>query len=207
GVVRIGDCDVWAAAPRHVATLRSVVTQHQGEGVGFTGREIVEMGRYPHRGWWRSASARDGEVVDRALESVEAGYLAPKIFDEMSGGERQRILVARALAQEAPVVILDEPTNHLDVRAQLSLLRLLAGAGATTVVAVHDVNHALAYADRVVVLCDGRVVSQGTPDEVITPDLMAEVFGVRASMITDPHTGRPFAVLGLPETSAEPFRW
>ncbi len=103
------------------------------------------------------------------------------------------------------MVILDEPTNHLDVRAQLSLLRLLAGAGATTVVAVHDVNHALAY--RVVVLCDGRVVSQGTPDEVITPDLMAEVFGVRASMITDPHTGRPFAVLGLPETSAEPFRW
>lgn len=199
GAVQIGGRDVWAMGSGDAARLRSVVTQHQGEGVGFTGREIVEMGRYPHIGRWQSRTPRDDAVIDRSLEVVEAAQLGSKIFSEMSGGERQLILVARALAQESPVIILDEPTNHLDVRAQLSLLRLLSRTTATTLVAVHDVNHALAYADNVVVLRNGALVAAGSPEEVITPELLLEVFGVRASVTVDPHTGKPFTILGLPD--------
>lgn len=199
GAVHIGGRDIWAMSPGDAVRFRSVVTQHQGEGVGFTGREIVEMGRYPHIGRWQSRTPHDDAVIDRSLEAVEAAQLESKIFSEMSGGERQRILVARALAQGSPVIILDEPTNHLDVRAQLSLLRLLSRTTATTLVAVHDVNHALAYADNVVVLRNGALVASGSPEEVITPELLLDVFGVRASVTLDPHTGKPFTILGLPD--------
>lgn len=204
GTIHIGDRDIWSVSSAQTARQRAVVTQHHGEGVGFTGREIVEMGRYQHRSFSTMSAAlkKDAHIIDEALSQVAGGdeagqILGKKIFAEMSGGEQQRILIARACAQEAPVIILDEPTNHLDIHAELSILALLRGQSCTRILVVHDINHALAYADYIVVMKEGRVYAQGEPERVMTSDLIADVFGVSASFTIDPYTGAPFAILGL----------
>jgi iron complex transport system ATP-binding protein len=195
GAVRLGGEDTWALPAREAARRRAVVTQHQLTGSEFTVHEVVVMGRNPHKGWLDRESSHDRRIVGDALARVGLAALAPRAFSTLSGGERQRVLLARALAQQAPLIVLDEPTNHLDVRAQLDLLDLVRDLGVTTVAALHDLDHAAAYADRVAVLHDGRLVATGPPLEVLTPELIAEVFGVRAHVGRHPLSGRPHIAL------------
>jgi iron complex transport system ATP-binding protein len=179
-----------------------VVAQDHDLDNDYSVHEIVTMGRNPHKGMLDRETTTDRTIVDDALERVHMSWAAHRVFATLSGGERQRALVARALAQEAPVLLLDEPTNHLDIGAQLELLDLVRQLGLTTIAALHDLNHATAYCDRLVLLHAGRAVAEGTPAEVLDVDRVAEVFGVRSAVVPHPLTGRPHFVTASIERPA-----
>ncbi|MFH8347177.1 ABC transporter ATP-binding protein [Streptomyces sp. NPDC018045] len=183
---------------RRVATV-----PQDGSGTfELTVREIVAMGRSPHKRFWETDSAADTALADRALAWVGVAELRDRSFAALSGGERQRVLVARALVQQPSLLVLDEPTNHLDIRYQLDVLALVAGLGTSTLLALHDLNLAAYYCDRLYVLRAGRVVAQGTPHEVLTPDLLADVYGVAAEVSAHPLTGAPTVVYLPPDAKA-----
>ncbi len=191
GVVLLNDEDVWRMPARQAAQRRAVVTQHQSASADFTVQEIVAMGRGPHKRLLDREGSADRRIIADALDRVGMTNSAGRLFSTLSGGERQRVLVARALAQEAPLVVLDEPTNHLDVRAQLELLGLVRELGVTTLAALHDLDHAASYADRVAVLDGGNLIAHGLPLDVLTESLIAKVFGVQAHIGPHPIHGRP----------------
>jgi iron complex transport system ATP-binding protein len=151
--------------------------------------EVVALGRTPHRPPWAGGDAAERDAVLAALAAVDMDEAVDRSVEQLSGGERRRVLLARGLAQEAPLLVLDEPTNHLDVRHQLSLMRMIRRLERTVVVAIHDLNLAMAVCDRVVVLHDGGVHVAGEPESVLTPDTVREVFGVEAVPVTHPRTG------------------
>lgn len=176
----------------------ALVEQEWAAADGMTGRDIVELGRLPHRGWLSFDSAEsDKAVTEEALARAGALPFADRDATTLSGGERQRVNLARALAQHPTLLLCDEPTNHLDIRAQLdalALLRAVSGDGMTVIAALHDLNHAAAFADRVVVVADGRVQAAGTPREVLTRELIARVWQVDAEVQTRPGSDRPLIV-------------
>nr|WP_206442677.1 ABC transporter ATP-binding protein [Streptomyces boncukensis] len=172
----------------------AAVPQDGTGGFGLTAHQVVAMGRSPHKRFWEADTVRDEAYVRDALERTGGGELAGRRFEELSGGERQRVLAARALVQEPALLVLDEPTNHLDVRHQLQLLALVRGLGTTSLLALHDLNLAAAYCDRLHVLREGRLVAGGTPREVLTEAMLEEVYGVRAQVRTHTATGAPTVV-------------
>jgi iron complex transport system ATP-binding protein len=190
GVVHLGDDDVWHLGAREAARRRAVVAQDHGLDHDYSVHEVVEMGRTPHKGLLDRDDAADEVIVRTALDRVEMGWAAQRIFSTLSGGERQRVLVARALAQQARILVLDEPTNHLDIRSQLELLSLIRELRLTTIVALHDLDHAANYCDRITVLSKGRVVATGLPIDVLTPAMLAQIFGVSAHIGRHPITGQ-----------------
>ncbi|EGX60052.1 ABC transporter [Streptomyces zinciresistens K42] len=176
-----------AQAARHVAAL----PQERGGDFELSVHEVVAMGRTPYKRAFAGEDATDREIVARALADVGMTHHTGRRFSELSGGERQRVLLARAFAQQPDVLVLDEPTNHLDIRHQVELLALLRAARRTTLVSLHDLNAAASVCDRLHVLHDGRVIASGPPRQVLRPDLLAEVFGVRATVVDHPLTGDP----------------
>jgi iron complex transport system ATP-binding protein len=194
GTVHIGAGDVWRSSARQAGRHTAVVTQDHDLDNDFSVEETVAMGRLPHKGILERETRDDHDIVHNALSRVGMTWAANRVFARLSGGERQRVLVARALTQQAPVLLLDEPTNHLDVGSQLDLLDLVRELGLTTIAALHDLDHATAYCDRLVLLHAGRVVAAGTPADVLTTDRVTEVFGVRSTIVPHPLTGRPHFV-------------
>jgi len=191
GNVLLGDDDLWRdLSGREAARRRAVVTQDSVTDLDFTVRDVVAMGRTPHAGWLGRADESDRTVVADALAAVGMTWAELRQVSTLSGGERQRVHLARAIAQQAPVLLLDEPTNHLDVSAQLELLDLIRTLGLTTVVALHDLDHAASFCDRVTVMRRGVAIASGASNEVLTPGRIAEVFGVRTHVGTHPLTGR-----------------
>ncbi|MBI4941917.1 MAG: ABC transporter ATP-binding protein [Actinobacteria bacterium] len=190
GAVRVGADDVWSLSARDSALRTAVLAQENHSEFDFTVGEVVAMGRTPHKRLFDRESAADRDVVADALAKVRMTAFATRVFGTLSGGEKQRVLLARALAQGSSVLVLDEPTNHLDIAAQLELLELVRGLGVTTVAAIHELNLAAAYCDRVYLLAQGRVVADGTPEQVLTPALLRTVFGVHAHAGVHPATGR-----------------
>lgn len=165
----------------------------------------VLIGRTPHLGAFAAAGDHDRAVAEHSLAAVGALEFAPRPIGSLSGGERQRVTLARALAQEPGLLLVDEPTNHLDLAAQLTALELLSGLardGLTVVAALHDLSHAAAYADHVIVLAAGRVVAAGDPREVLTASLVEHVYGVRAEVVEHPLTGRPLIAVAAPSTAS-----
>ncbi|MDJ1134442.1 ABC transporter ATP-binding protein [Streptomyces iconiensis] len=193
--------DMTGMSTKERARSVAAVPQDAGGGFGLTVQQAVAMGRSPHKRFWEGDTARDAAYVREALERTGATELAERRVDELSGGERQRVLVARALVQEPALLVLDEPTNHLDVRYQWELLALVDGLAATSVLALHDLNLAAYFCDRIYVLDAGRVVKGGPPAEVLTEEMLAEVYGVRAEVSVHPATGAP-TVVYLPPTAA-----
>lgn len=194
GTARLGEHDLAALRRRDRARLVALAEQEVTDAPGLRVDEVVMLGRTPHVGAFAGPDAHDRGVVDRSLEDTGVTQLADRDYASLSGGERQRVNLARALAQEPELLLLDEPTNHLDIRAQLttlSLLRELARGGLTVLAALHDLSLAAAYADHVIVLSSGRVVTAGEPHAVLTPELIHAVWGVEASVIEHPATGRP----------------
>lgn len=187
------------------ARARRIATVPQDGQTGFelTVRQIVAMGRSPHKRFWEGDTAADEDLVRDALERVGAAALAGRAFARLSGGERQRVLTARALVQEPAVLVLDEPTNHLDIRYQLEILGLVRGLGTANLLALHDLTLAAYYCDRLYVLDAGRVVASGPPGDVLTGELLAKVYGVAAEVAVHPATGAP-TVTYLPGTVGEP---
>ena len=191
GRVRVDGADAWSLPVRRLARTVAAVVQDTGADFDLAVREVVAMGRTPHKRLLDGDTAEDAALIGDALTAVGARHLADRPFDRLSGGERQRVLIARALAQRPALLVLDEPTNHLDIRHQLDILGALRRLPATVLLALHDLNLAAYYCDRLHVLCDGEVVASGTPAEVLTPGLLAEVYGVAADVGVHPGTGAP----------------
>ncbi|MDT0399253.1 MULTISPECIES: ABC transporter ATP-binding protein [Streptomyces] len=189
GRVRVDGGDAWALPVRQLARTVAAVVQDSAADFDLAVREVVAMGRTPHKRFLAGDTPEDGDIVDSALLAVDAVQLADRPFDRLSGGERQRVLIARALAQQPALLVLDEPTNHLDIRHQLSVLGTLRRLPATVLLALHDLNLAAYYCDRLYVLHGGEIMASGPPAEVLTPRLLAEVYGVAAEVATHPRTG------------------
>ncbi|MFJ8629676.1 ABC transporter ATP-binding protein [Streptomyces sp. NPDC093568] len=186
GVVTLDGRPLAEVGRRAVARRVATVEQHADTQTELTVRDVVALGRIPHRRAWTPATAADAGAVAAALERTGLTDRAGQSWHTLSGGERQRAQIARALAQEPRELLLDEPTNHLDIQHQLDLLDLVADLPVTTVIALHDLNLAAMYCDRLLVLRDGRAVVEGTPAEVLTPALIERVYGVRAEVTDDP---------------------
>ena len=160
--------------------------------------DLVGRGRYPHQGWFRRWSRDDDRVVGEALMLTGVADLAGRALDELSGGQRQRVWIAMALAQQTGLLLLDEPTTFLDIAHQVEVLDLLTDLtreqNRTIVAVLHDLNLACRYADNLVAMKDGRIVAEGTPAEIVTPELVSDVFGMAARIVTDPVSGTPMVV-------------
>ncbi len=178
---------------RQAARIVAHVPQITALDFSFTAEQIVMMGRNPHLGRFQLETERDRRIVARAMERTDTTHLADRLINTLSGGERQRVLIARALAQEPRVLLLDEPTANLDVQHQLGVLGLLRDLieqdQLGVVAAVHDLEMAARYCDRLVLLHHGAVLAEGVPDAVLTPDHLAEVYCVEAQPYRDPITG------------------
>ncbi|MBB4661307.1 ABC transporter ATP-binding protein [Conexibacter arvalis] len=188
-----------------VARRVAVVEQQASTEVDLTAEQVVRLGRIPHRGSWSGDADADARAVERALAETGTSALRDRRWRTLSGGEQQRVQIARALAQEPRELLLDEPTNHLDVRHQLDLLALVGRLPLTTVVALHDLNLAALFCDRVIVLRAGRLVSAGRPADVLTPALIADVYEVAAEVLPDAAgPGRPAIRFLAPSAYASP---
>ncbi|BDR08669.1 ABC transporter ATP-binding protein [Comamonas thiooxydans] len=191
GTVCMQERDVWRHSARDNARAMAVLAQENANEFDLRVRDVVLMGRTPHQSAFDKDSAQDFAIVAQSLARVQAQPLAERMFSTLSGGEKQRVLMARALAQQAPLLVLDEPTNHLDVRHQFELMNLIRGLSLTTLAALHELPLAAHYCDRIYLLQHGALVAQGTPNEVLTPETIARVYGVRAQVHTSARTGKP----------------
>ncbi|MFC6451062.1 ABC transporter ATP-binding protein [Cellulomonas gelida] len=187
-----------AIGSREVATVLGLLPQTPVSPEGIAVADLVGRGRYPHQGWFRRWTEQDEVAVQTALAATDILDLADRPVDELSGGQRQRVWIAMALAQETDVLLLDEPTTFLDVAHQVEVLDLLTdlnrSRGTTIVMVLHDLNLAARYTDHLVALREGRLVAQGPPADVVTPELVADVFGMTAQVIADPVSGTPLVV-------------
>jgi iron complex transport system ATP-binding protein len=204
GTVTLDGAPLASLGDRHLARRLGVLPQHPTAPDGVTVRELVMRGRYPHRPdgvlsrWFGGTSAADDAAVAAALEATGTAGLAERGIDELSGGQRQRVWIAMALAQETEVLLLDEPTTFLDLAHQIEVLDLVrdlnAARGVTVAAVLHDLNLAARYADHVVAMKHGAIAAQGTPEEVFTERLVADVFGLAARIVRDPVAGTPLVV-------------
>lgn len=183
GRVIVGEDDLWELQPLEAARRIAVVVQEPRTDFEFTVREVVAMGRSPYQTAFARETTQDRQRIDDALAQVGIAALATRSFSTLSGGEKQRALIARCLVQEARVLILDEPTNHLDIRYQLEVLDLVRGVGVTSLISIHDVNLAAEYCDFIVVLRGGRIQAAGPVETVLVPEVLEPVFGVRVERV------------------------
>ncbi|MBM3071508.1 Fe(3+) dicitrate ABC transporter ATP-binding protein FecE [Lelliottia sp. RWM.1] len=183
---------------RQFARQLALLPQHHLTPEGITVRELVSYGRSPWVSLWGRLSVEDNARVNVAMSQTQTHHLAERRLTELSGGQRQRAFLAMVLAQDTPVVLLDEPTTYLDINHQVELMRLmgtLKTQGKTVVAVLHDLNQASRYCDHLVVLANGRVMAQGSPEEVMQPALLKTVFSVEAEIHPDPVSGRPMCVV------------
>ncbi|HEY8544465.1 MAG TPA: ABC transporter ATP-binding protein [Acidimicrobiales bacterium] len=201
GSVLLDGQEIHRLGTRAVAARLGILPQQPVAPEGITVADLVARGRHPHQRWFRQWSVEDEEAVAAALAATGTSELASRSIDELSGGQRQRVWIALALAQGTPLLLLDEPTTFLDLAHQIEVLDLLARLneeeGRTVVIVLHDLNMAARYAHHLVAMRAGRVVAQGSPLDVVTPELVAEVFEVDCQVVPDPLTGTPL-VLPVP---------
>jgi ABC-type cobalamin/Fe3+-siderophores transport system ATPase subunit len=195
GKIVVNGRNVCEMADPERARLVAVVPQARNLPPAFTGREMVQLGRTPYLNWLGQLTARDNLHVKLAMERSRTVELADRRLGDLSGGEQQRLLLARALAQEAPLMLLDEPTTHLDLQYQISLLdavrALVDQDGMTVVMTLHDLNLIGRYADRLALLVDGEIRALGTPEEVLEPVLLSQVYHVPLQRFNTGQSGRP----------------
>ena len=198
GTVLLDGRDISSRPAKEVARTLGLLPQSSIAPDGITVAELVARGRYPHQGLLRQWSEDDERAVARAAAATGVADLADRPVDELSGGQRQRVWIAMALAQETPLLLLDEPTTYLDIAHQIEVLDLCAQLheeeGRTLVAVLHDLNHAARYATHLIAMRDGRVVAAGDPRDVVTAELVEEVFGLPCRVIEDPETGTPLVV-------------
>jgi iron complex transport system ATP-binding protein len=190
GVITLGENDVASISRAELARRVAFVEQQSNTDAQLTVLDVVKLGRTPHRGLWANWTADDEFAVEEALLRVDMLERAEQFWQTLSGGERQRVHIARALAQTPSELLLDEPTNHLDIQHQLEILSLVSKLGITSIVALHDLNLAAMFCDSLAVLQKGEVVAAGTPEDVLTEELIIRVFGVRAHIQKSPVHGR-----------------
>lgn len=198
GEVLLDGTRIDKTSTKQVATQLALLPQSPSAPEGLLVRDLVARGRHPHQSWLRQWSADDEEVVAETLRWTSIEDLADAAVDQLSGGQRQRAWIAMALAQQTGLVLLDEPTTYLDLSHQIEVLDLVRmlnhDRGATVVMVLHDLNLAARYSDQVVAMRDGRIVASGRPEDVVTPDLLREIFRLEARVLPDPVTGKPMVV-------------
>ncbi|MBO4502478.1 MAG: ABC transporter ATP-binding protein [Candidatus Methanomethylophilus sp.] len=189
GAILIDGTDIKTETIHASALKTAVVPQHSYSNFDFTVRDVVLMGRAPHKKAMEFDNQEDYAIADEALAKVGMTEFADRSFYTLSGGEQQRIVLARAMAQQTKCMVLDEPTNHLDVKYQLQLMDIVKSLNVTVLCALHDLNIAGAYCDKLYLLKDGKVYCYGTPEEVLTPENILNVYGVHAVVTRSPNTG------------------
>jgi ABC-type cobalamin/Fe3+-siderophores transport system ATPase subunit len=198
GAVLLDGSDIARLPSKEVAKKVGLLPQSSVSPEGITVVDLVSRGRYPHQSFLRQWSEADERAVTAAMDATHVTELALRRVDELSGGQRQRVWVAMALAQETSILLLDEPTTFLDIAHQVELLdlfdRLNRERGHTLVAVLHDLNQAARYATHLIAMKDGAVVAEGAPAEVVTAELVEEVFGLRARIIPDPESGTPLVI-------------
>jgi len=197
GDVVLDGTSIHRMATKEVARRVGLLPQSALAPEGITVADLVARGRYPHQNLFRQQSDADRRAVADAMDATRVTELAGVPVDELSGGQRQRVWVAMALAQQTGILLLDEPTTFLDIAHQIELMDLFArlhAEGTTLVAVLHDLNHAARYATHLVVMKDGAVVAQGRPGDVVTADLVEEVFGLPCLVIPDPLAGTPLVI-------------
>ena len=180
---------------RLVARALGMLPQSPIAPEGITVRDLVSRGRHPHQNWWQQWGEEGTAVVEEALRATDTLELADRDVDELSGGQRQRAWIAMAVAQNTDLLLLDEPTTYLDIAHQLEVLELVSTLnrehGRTVVMVLHDLNLACRYAHHIVAMREGRIVAEGPPSEIVTPELLRDVFRVEGAVVADPVTGAP----------------
>ncbi|GIF23084.1 iron complex transport system ATP-binding protein [Actinoplanes tereljensis] len=198
GCVRLDGQAIHSLPTRQVARQVGILPQSPVTPAGLTVVDLVSRGRSPHQTWWRQWSTADEAAVTAALAATDMTALANRPVDELSGGQRQRAWIAMAVAQETPVLLLDEPTTFLDLSHQIDVLDLVVDLnrrdGRTIVMVLHDLNQACRYADHLVAMKAGRIVTQGDPATVITPEVVSDVFDVDCQITVDPVSGTPLII-------------
>lgn len=198
GAVLLDNQPITALSSRQLARHLSLLPQHHLIPEGIRVQELVAYGRNPWLSLWGRLSAADNAHVNAALEKTQMCHLAQHRLTELSGGQRQRAFIAMVLAQDTPIVLLDEPTTYMDINRQVELMKLmgeLKAQGKTVITVLHDLNQASRYCDHLVVLEQGRVMAQGTPEMVMQPELLKAVFCVDTQIHPEPVSGRPMCVV------------
>lgn len=185
GAIMIDGDDLLAMPYRKSAKIISVLAQHNYYNFEFSVRDVVLMGRAPHKRAMERDNAEDYRIVEEAMKTVGMLEFANRSFSTLSGGEQQRVILARALAQNTPCLILDEPTNHLDIKYQLQLMDIVKGLGRTVISAVHDLNIAAMYCNRIYVMKEGKIICSGIPEKVLTSEMIRDVYEVEARVHKD----------------------
>ena len=197
GSVHLDGRKVHSMKAKELAREMGILPQSPSVPEGLTVPELVAQGRYPHQSWFQQWSGEDERIVQDALNTTTLTEFADRPVDTLSGGQRQRAWVAMALAQQTDVLLLDEPTTYLDMAYQVDVLDLLEDLnqdGRTIVMVLHDLNQAARYADHIVALREGQIVTQGPPRSVMTSETIQQVFGLQTQIIDDPVTGTPMCV-------------
>ena len=193
---------------KELARLLAYVPQFPTSAFAFPVQELVLMGRYAYAGTMGLAGRRDLEIARQAMEMTETLAFAGRSLDELSGGQAQRVMLARALAQQPSVMLLDEPTSHLDIRNQLHVYRQMARLAHEWDMAVvcvsHDINLAARFADELVLMRDGNVVAGGSPDEVVRKEILEQLYDVDVQLVHSEGRGRPVVVADWPQSTPEP---
>ncbi|UUX92710.1 ABC transporter ATP-binding protein [Methanoplanus endosymbiosus] len=192
GIVKIDELDVSKVSPKDMAKTLGVVPQETAISFDYSVFDIVMMGRHAYIGRFSQESAEDIDIVNHAIDTCNLRHLAERSVNEISGGERQRVIIARALAQQPKVLLLDEATSHLDINHQMEILNLIKDlSGVTKIGVFHDLNLASQYCDRLILLNNGKVCSSGLPNEVITQKNLSEFYGINAVVAVNPITKKP----------------
>ena len=190
GCVALDGKDISKTAKKQLARRIAFVEQHGMTEANMRVRDVVKLGRIPHHTPFSNWSAHDDETVNGALERVGMLDHGDQGWQSLSGGERQRVHIARALAQSPTEILLDEPTNHLDIHHQIQLMKLISELPVTSLVAIHDLNHASMFCDALIVMQQGEIVARGTPDEILTESLLRDVFRVETRIEISPYHGK-----------------
>jgi iron complex transport system ATP-binding protein len=198
GTVFLESRDITGLDRRDLAHVIGMVPQNERNPYQFTVEDMIRLGRYAHREHDQQHEGYEARSIERVMKLTSIDHLKDHLITEISGGEYQRVIIARALAQEPRIIALDEPTTYLDPLHQLGILKLLKqliiNEGLTVICILHDLNSAMSFSDHVIMLHDGKVYGHGTPQEMITPQTLKAVYGITTQMVEDPFTRRPYII-------------
>jgi iron complex transport system ATP-binding protein len=198
GKVMLEDMNVFDKSSKDIAKELAILTQTPSAPEDLTVFNLVKQGRYPYQKWFSQWSKEDEEIVDYALEKTGLMDIKHKKISDLSGGQKQRVWIAMTLAQQTDIILLDEPTNHLDIKYKIEVLDLLKNLNMqeqrTIVMVLHDINLAARYADHIIAIKDGEVYAEGTPEEIVTENLIKDVFDINSMIVECPLFKRPMCI-------------